>query len=395
MRRAIPILLCCLAGATPAYAQQVAGTGAAVDQLLALFQNNLNNAAGVFENVAATIFWGLAAIEVVVVLGHLCSGAADFPAVTSALLWLVVGVGLFYFILLNGNDIFNQIVNIFVQAGGQASTAASGNAVMTPGDVFMAGGNIASALWSATWGGIFSHPIMVIAMAIGGLLDVVIFALIAAAIAAVIIEAWLASIIGILLLAGGGNTFTRGFSTAALRYAVSVGMKRMTMQIIVGLSMSFITQFAAAVGAANTASLTWTDAAVMIGSPVIILFLVLTVPNTVASMVQGSVIPHGAMVALAARQVAAAAMTLVGAVTGTGAALGAAIGTAVSQTSGTKTGGGVAGAVTQAAMIGGRAAGNFASAAAADVGQRMTSGSAMWRIARRIRGNGNGGQQQP
>ena len=73
---------------------------------------------------------------------------------------------------------------------------------------------------------------------IAALVIVVCFALIAAMMIVTLVEMYIVSYAGIILLGFGGSSFTKDYAVKYLTYAVSVGIKIMMMTLVVSVGQS-------------------------------------------------------------------------------------------------------------------------------------------------------------
>jgi hypothetical protein len=172
-----------------------------------------------------------------------------------------------------------------------------------------------------------------------------------------------------------------------VRYAISVAVKRLTMQLIAGVAEAIVNGWATTIQN-NTASFTWADCGLMLAVPIILARLAMTMPKIAQDVVNGSHISaHGNLFSTGAAMAKAAAATAIG-VTGGGAALGAGA-TFASKAMGAQIAAGTAPSsrVGQAAKMIGMATSATGKAIASDVGKRMTGnysaqhGHAGWRVA--------------
>ena len=377
-----------LVGAAPA-AHAATGLGAgALDGIVGSF-NQIRAFEPVLMNQAKLLFAGLALIELVLAIGRQVIGRADLGGILASVLFQVLTLGFFYWLCINGPDMSRAITGSFAQVANDASTAAGGSANVSPGDVFNAGLDLVKAIWG---GMSATTPGKDLLLAIAGCLVLGIFATIAGMLVEVIVESYFVASAGVILLGFGGSSNTRNLAVAQFHLAISVGMKRLVLQLLVGLSQTMIQ------GWANTpaANLDWQAIAIMVGVPLVLLRLVTTLPQRAQDMILGS---HanmgrglGAVPATAAALAGGAAVGAVGGAAATAAAFREASATiAARETAGTggsiSESSGVGASLGRAARVSGMAAASLGRAAANDIGQRMTGnyaaqhGYASWRMA--------------
>jgi type IV secretion system protein TrbL len=213
------------------------------------------------------------------------------------------------------------VVDTFGLWGNAAVQAAGGTANMMPMGFLAAGLNLWHALFQAIS---FGSPFVSAGLIIAGVIDVLIFGWIAAQIMLVLIEAFLASYLGSVMIAFGGNSFTRDFATSPVRYAIAVGMKRLTLQFIAGMAEAIVRNFATQVQGVGGGQVGWDDVGVMIVVPIILATLAWIVawiaPKIAQDIIIGSHLSTGAGIIATASTLAGAAVGAVLSAVGMGAA---------------------------------------------------------------------------
>jgi type IV secretion system protein VirB6/type IV secretion system protein TrbL len=333
---------------------------------------------------ANDLFAGLAVIELVWIIGWSVAHKSDVFDMMIAVTRMAIGLGFWFFLLQNWVQIAAAVTNTFGIWGNDAVTAAGGTANMMPMGFLTAGLNLAHHLWQAMS---VREPLTSVVLLIAGLIDVIIFGLIAAQIMLVLIEAFLASYLGSVMMALGANSFTRDFGMSPIRYAISVGMKRMTLQFVAGVSEGIVVTFANQVQA-NPGMIGWSDLGVMIVIPVILLTVAQIAPKIAQDLILGTHLTTSAGIIATARQIAIVAAGAVLSAAGIGAAGVASIQVTGKQMSTLAAAGRApSSAAARGATMARLAAGNMAKAGASDVGKRLTGqysgahGYRGWRMA--------------
>lgn len=373
-------------GAPSAFAATGLGAGA-LDSIVNAF-NGVSAFAPTLLSQAQLLFAGLAAIEFTLVIGRQMLGRADLAGILAAVLMQAVTLGFFFWIMTNGSAMLAAIVSSFARLGNQASQAAGGSANMSPGDIFNAGLGIVQAVW----GGMrTTTPGKDVLLAIAGVIIIIVFALVTGFLIEVIVESMFVSTVGLILLGMGGSSFTRNLAVAQFHLAISVGMKRLTLQVLVGLAETMIRGWAATPAGA----LDWTTIAVMVGAPVVLLRLATTLPQRAQDMIMGAHSGAAGGLGSTAGMVAAAAGGAAASAVGGGAGVAAAFREAsatiaareAAGSGGSISEGGGSGAFGRAMQVTGTAAKSLGRAAANDIGQRMSGSYAAqhgrmgWRMA--------------
>lgn len=359
-----------LAAAAPASAATGLAAGAsALDSIVNAF-NSVHGFAPTILGAAKLLFAGLAVIGFTIAVGRAVMARADLGGILSVVLWQVVTIGFFYWVLINGSAMLSAIVTSFAQLGNQASQAAGGSANMSPGDIFKAGLGIVVAIWDGMRA---TTPGKDVLLAFAGVIVLIVFAIIAAALIEVIVESMFVSTVGLILLGMGGSSFTRDLAIAQMRLAVAVGMKRLTLQVLVGLAETMIRGWAST----PASSLDWLTIATMVGAPVVLLRLTQTLPQRAQDMVMGGLSGSPGSLGATAGAVASGAVGAGAGLVGGGAAVGAAFkqaSAAIAAREAAGSGGSISsssGSLGRAAEITGSALAGLGRAAAGDIGQRM------------------------
>jgi type IV secretion system protein TrbL len=357
-------------------------TGAS-DQIYQAFANHGPAIQAALLNGANDLFAGLAVIELVWVVGWSVAHKTDIIDMMIVVTRLAIGLGFWFWMMQNWTSMSKAITDSFGIFGNNAVVAAGGTANMMPMGFLTAGIDLAGAIWKAmSW----RDPITATVLAFAGLIDIVIFGWIAAQIMLVVIEAFLASYLGTVLMAFNATSFTRDFGSSPIRYAIAVGMKRMTLQFIAGIAQGIVQGWANTIAAGVTPS--WTSVGVMIAVPIILAVLAQIAPKIAQDLIIGSHLSTSAGIISTARQIASMAMEIALATTGGGAAGVAAYQLAGRQmlaaaSSGQSQGGAAQRAATMARLT----ASNMASGYASDVGRRLSGnynashGVQGWRVA--------------
>ena len=343
--------------------------GASVDQLYQAFANHGPAIQGALLGIALELFGALAVIEIVFSVGRATAQKTDVLDIIYLVANQLITIGFFLFLLQNWAIYAKAITDSFAQAGGLASQAMGGTNTMMPVGMIMAGANIARHVWSAMS---VTSPALSLLLALNGIIVVGVFCLFAALMIEVLIECFFASYIGVIMMAFGANVYTRDMAISQVRYAISVGVKRLTMQLVAGVAEAIVDGWATTIQN-NPASMSWLDMALMIGVPIVLLRLAQTQPKIAQDTVMGTHLSAGGSLIGTAASVAKAATVAATAVTGAAAAItaGAALASqkmGAMQTAGTAP----ASRVGQAAMMSRMAVGATGRALATDVGRRLT-----------------------
>lgn len=142
-------------------------------------------------------------------------------------------------------------------------------------------------------------PMNSLGLLIAAGVSMVCFALMTAQILLIKCEAYIAMNCAVILLGFGGSGLLKEYAINTLRYALSVAFKLFVMGLVLGVGMSFITDF-------RTSSTKLEDLCVLIGAAVVLLTLVKTLPEICAGIINGSHTSGGSGLTTAAAAVGGA-----------------------------------------------------------------------------------------
>jgi type IV secretion system protein TrbL len=343
-----------------------------VDQIYQAFANHGPAIQAALQNIALELFGGLAVIEIVLTVGRAVANKTDVLDIILLVTNQIITIGFYLWLMQNWPNFAKDITDSFAQAGGIASQAIGGVNNLMPVGMVLAGANLAKHIWTAITALSWYQVPLGILLVVNGIVVLVVLGLFAALMLEILIECYFAAYVGIIMMAFGANTYTRDMAMGQVRYAISVGVKRMTMQLIAGVLTAIVTGWTTQT-IADPATIGWLDMAVMLIMPIIVLRLGTTMPKIAQDVVMGTHLQGSGSLYTAAAQITRAATATAAAVTGMGAAVGAGAALA-SRQMGSQIAAGTAPSsrIGQAAMMTGMAARNTAGALASDVGARLT-----------------------
>ena len=361
-KRLIAISLLIVAASPLALHGQAPAPATANAHVLDPILDQFQQAAGVWQTGIATaamrLFYLLLAIDVIYT-GITCalkdSGMLGFMA---ELVRRIIFVGFFLALLTYGHDWAVAIVNSFQSLGAQGVSAAAfgspaGGVPITgdlrPSAVAEIGIQLAFKITDASPSGLL-HLGGAIFFGWAALLVLIGFALIAVRQVMILAETYIVLSAGVILLGFGGSRWTKDYAINYLKYAVSVGIKLMFVQLTVALAISFTNNFIT-----SAATLDLGRVASLIVALVVLGALVWSVPAMAGKLLEGASHADGSE-ALGAGKVAVAA--------GVAAAVGVA------------SGGTALASAARLASAQGKAAGGLSSVAGAASGGRLANGMA-------------------
>lgn len=375
--------------ANPIFAQTPAMDIGVLNGIVDTFKNQASLWESTLSAIATSLFVKLAIIELIWVFGWATAKRVPFDDMLGIMAEQIVIIGFFYWLLINTADFILAIIDSFGMAANQASIAGGGMANLGPSDIFAAGLNMTKTIWDGMT--VMNIPFSIL-LGLAGLINVVVFAKIIAKLIEVLIESAICAYGGIILMGFGGTKFTRDYAVAVFRYGISVGVKRLFLQLIIGLGQGIVVGWATTLG--SSGALSWTTIGIMIGAPLIMLGLADTLPQRAQDIIMGAYTGgSGAAVGKAAGIAAATAVAAAAGATGGVVAANQAYQLAKVQLEQRQQQAGNAGQTSgararagRAAQLAGMATRNMTRAAAADVGRRMNGtggrfGHRTWRMA--------------
>lgn len=307
-----------------------------------------------------TLFASLAGIDLIWSVGWSAAEGIGIAELLALVARQLIGIGFFWWLLTNGATFGNMIIQGFATLGGQASAAVGGVTVLSPSTVFNAGANVVSGVWQGmSW----DHPLLGILLVIAGVIMLFVFARLAAMMIEVIVESAIMTYAGLIMLGFGGTSFTRDHAIAYYRFCISVGFKRMILQILIGLGVGYITQIGTGVQAGISPG--WDTICYLIALPLVMWQLCEKLPYRAQDLINGAASHGGTSMATTAVMVGNTIGQTVVSGSGFGAAAINAGRLAGQQT--TPSSGGIGGAMAAGARFAGSTAANFGAAAGRDV----------------------------
>lgn len=353
------------------------------DRIIDLYRNGAENWEGPLLTVAKRLFGLLVLCEFSWAMIRQVLKGADLADFMGEIINQVMFIGFFLFLMTNSTDLAHAIIDSFRKAGDMASTSSGGSAGVRPSDIFEAGLKIATTTLKAALDSGMSGIPQAIGLIISAVFTLCAFALIGAYMIIALVESYIISSAGVLMMGFGGSRMTKDYAVKTLTFAVSVGAKLFVMQLIVGLGEGLMKTMAA--GITPGTMMKPEDIFTMLGFSIVLVVLTKTIPDQVQGLINGvSANSSGNMMAQA---VSGAVGGAVGGALGAGNAVAQSFRLASQQLAGegggesggkgegAEGGGGKLAAVKafagQAAKLGGAAAGNLAGAAANDFGARL------------------------
>ncbi|TOB51168.1 P-type conjugative transfer protein TrbL [Vibrio parahaemolyticus] len=265
----------------------------------------------VITNHAVWLFWTLGTISLVWTGGTLILKQADMREFFAEFMRFILTFGFFLWLLRNGPDFATSIIDslrtIGAQAGGLPRDLTPSEPISIAFDIIVKAGEYYS----------ITNPIDNLSIFFITLAILAYMAVVAANVLLALVTAWILIYAGVFVLGFGGSRWTSDIAINYFKSVLGVALKLMTMTLLIGIAMSIMDGFYAELS--NDAPMR--ELLVIFVVSLVLVMLIHSVPNVVASLVPGG----GA--AAGAGSISAGAMAGAAVATG-GMAAGAAMATA-------------------------------------------------------------------
>lgn len=287
-----------------------------LDQVVTEFATRASAWQAVVMDAAMWLFWTLGTISLVFTFGFMALRKADIGEFFAEFIRFILFFGFFLWLLRNGPDMADAIIQSLARIGVQASGVAS----VTPSGIVDVGFMILKQALknSSAWSPVDSF--IGVALSVGIL---ILLAVVAVNMLLLLVSGWLLMYAGIFFLGFGGSRWTSDMAINYYKTVLGVAVQIMTMVLLVGIGNDLLSSFYSKM---NTGTLNFEELGVMLVFCVALLMLVNRVPPLVAGIVTGASVggagigQFGAGAAFGAAGMAAAAVTTGGAALAAGAA---------------------------------------------------------------------------
>jgi len=247
---------------------------------------------------AIRLFWLLAFIDLVWTASKLALRGADLQEWVTEVVKYILFIGFFAALLTYAPAWCKAIIASFNIAASHASAAGGGHPT-TPSDIFAMGIDTATQLYAqqSIW-----HPGKDAGIMIAALIIVLLFAAIAAMVVLAWIETYFVIYAAIFFTGFGGSRFTSDYAKRVLMLAVTAGAKLFVLLLVAGLLQTLAQKWANAAAAG-------TNPAIMslVGLSLLGAFLCVRIPSMISSLSSGQVASSSGLIAAAASLATAAA----------------------------------------------------------------------------------------
>lgn len=211
----------------------------------------------------------------------------DMSSLVGSLLKKIIGLNMFYALILYANVWIPAIINSFAIAG----QTASGTSGLSPSDITTRGLDCAFRIFDAvSFLGLDLANSVVIGLTclVLGVVIALTFGVIACQLLVALVESYFVLSAGVIFLGFGGSRWTNDFVQKYIGYAVATGVKLMMMYLIIGAADSISAGWPAMLNeSAGNQAVLQTSLVVMVGS-MMLAFLSWQIPALASSMLAGS-----------------------------------------------------------------------------------------------------------
>ena len=303
----IAIVIFIAAFTVPTNAASLDDGGGTLDEMMNKFEAKTDSIATTFIIAARRLFWILAVIQftwAAIQLG--LKGELSLTSFTQTVVREIMFIGFFFWLLNNYANLGHWIVDSLTQLG----LNATGFPSVTPSKIFSQGIEIAFLAISKAYD---SSVFKAVAAAVPVVVILVAFALAAAACAVYLIEFHILVPCGVILLGMGGSLWTKNYSENYLRSLFSIGMKLLVMQIIIGVTSSYMIDF---ITDMEGSGFEFQKIFTLAGISIVSWMLVQKIPEFASSIIAGSSFGRAGDLTSTAGAVAGAAGAVAGAMGG-------------------------------------------------------------------------------
>lgn len=245
-------------------------------------------AVAVFGRYAGRLFRALALVEMAWVGVLLVLERTDLQGFTAGLLRKLLVLFAFFWLLQNGVDFSDRIMNSLTQIGQETAGLPPGVGV-SPGNVFYRGVEIAvNMATSSAITGFLINPALSAVVIISCLLVFLSFCVVTVNLIMAMVESYIVVSAGLIFLGFGGNTITRPYVERYFALSVAVGVKLMILYVVVGIGNVLTAGWAAQAATLSTSLFPYQLCLDMLGGSIIFAVVAWGVPKFAASLLSGS-----------------------------------------------------------------------------------------------------------
>lgn len=264
---------------------QVAPNTAILDGIMDSYEAAATGWMGPMLAYANRLFGLLLSIELAVTGTKWVLEKDDTRSFIAAMVGKILGVGFFYALLQFAPTWIPALMNSFRDAG----ATVGGAGVLSPSAVFANGLNFVIIIFKSIsdldmWEAVG----VVLAVLPAAVFIIIAFVVVAGQLLVTLIESYFVISAAVIFLGFGGSRWTQDFVQKYLGYAIAVGVKLMTIYLLIGASSTLFNGWAALLSSATSGLQFIINAWVVMGGAAFFAFLAWMIPSMASSMLSGS-----------------------------------------------------------------------------------------------------------
>ncbi|MEJ7139536.1 P-type conjugative transfer protein TrbL [Amphibiibacter pelophylacis] len=264
---------------------QVAPNTAILDGISDSYEAAATGWMGPMLAYANRLFALLLTIELAVTGAKYVLEKDDTRTLIAAMVSKILGVGFFYALLQFAPTWIPALMNSFRDAG----ATVGGVGVLSPSAVFAQGLNFVIIIFRSISDMDMWDAIGVVLAALPAAVFIIIaFVVVAGQLLVTLIESYFVISAAVIFLGFGGSRWTQDFVQKYLGYAIAVGVKLMTIYLLIGASSTLFNGWAALLNAATSGLQFIINAWVVMGGAAFFAFLAWMIPSMASSMLSGA-----------------------------------------------------------------------------------------------------------
>jgi type IV secretion system protein TrbL len=277
-------------------------------QILQQYQTQQLAWLGAVQASATRLFTLLAGIEVAWTLTLVVLERADFHSLAATLVRKIMWIGIFYALLINGQNWIPWIIQSFAILG---QRAAGVNGTVAPSNVLSMGLNIFGALLSgASNAGFLTNFGTAVSLVLAAFVTLLAYVVITIQFVAAMVESYIVIAAGFIFLGFGGSRWTMPYVERYIGLAVSIGVKLMILYLLIGVGMNLSNGWLNAATQVATSPAPAMSAGDIAAACIIFMALCWMAPKLISSVIGGSPAFSGGDLLSPPMQAAAATATV-------------------------------------------------------------------------------------
>lgn len=213
---------------------------AILNEVTKQFLDALRHDTGIINVAATRVFYYLAVIQLSFTTLWMVVGGESLQRFLGKLVQLAFSFGFFYALIQHGGHWIPDLLNGFIDIGKSAGVQS-----LNPSAIIEQGISISGAIFNAFAGwGALKHLFVAMIGSVVCISVLIIYGFIAAELTIVLVKAYILITVGSLFFAFGASDYTRDMAINYFRAIIGLGLKLMTLYLILGVGNSIGAQWA-------------------------------------------------------------------------------------------------------------------------------------------------------